>query len=59
MNKEFKEIKGITCEAENCIYQDINGNCNAGHIKVGNPKALHQSETKCETFECTPACEGE
>lgn len=47
------EIKGITCEVKNCIYQDKEGNCNAGHIKVGNPQAHHVSETKCETFECT------
>ena len=44
------EIKGITCEVKNCVFQDPDGNCNAGHIKVGNPNALHESETKCETF---------
>lgn len=48
-----KEIKGITCEAKNCVYQDEKGNCNAGHIKVGNPQAQKNSETKCETFECS------
>ena len=47
-----KEIKGITCEVKNCIYQDESGKCNAGHIRVGNPQAHHESETKCETFEC-------
>jgi hypothetical protein len=59
MDKKYSEIKGITCEVENCIYQDINGNCNAGHIKVGNPNAQKRSETKCETFECMPSCQGE
>jgi hypothetical protein len=47
-----KEIKGVSCEVTNCIYHDKTNNCNAGHIKVGNPRALHESETKCETFEC-------
>lgn len=55
MNKNH-EIKGITCEVKNCIYQDKEGNCNAGHIKVGNPQAHHVSETKCETFECMDQC---
>lgn len=54
-----KEIKGIICDAKNCIYNDNHKNCFAGKIKVGNPQALHESETKCETFECSTACEGE
>lgn len=53
-----KEIKEISCEVQNCIYQR-EGSCYAGHIKVGNPRAQHESETKCETFECTPAAECE
>gem|GEM_PF-55686 len=51
MNKD-KEIKGISCEVQNCVYHSKADNCTAGHIKVGNPRALHESETKCETFEC-------
>lgn len=52
-----KEIKGITCDAKNCIYHSKNNNCNAGNIKVGCKTATDESETKCETFICESGCE--
>ncbi|MBQ8077197.1 MAG: DUF1540 domain-containing protein [Eubacterium sp.] len=47
-----KEIKGISCEVKNCVYHSKGDDCTAKQIKVGNPLAMHESETKCETFEC-------
>ncbi|MBQ9518229.1 MAG: DUF1540 domain-containing protein [Eubacterium sp.] len=47
-----KEIRGISCEVKNCVFHNKNNNCTANRIKVGNPQATHESETKCETFEC-------
>lgn len=46
------EIKGISCEVKNCVYHGKNSDCTAKHIKVGSAQATHESETKCETFEC-------
>ena len=53
------EIKGISCEVKNCIFHDTGDCCTAGQIKVGNPQAMHESETKCETFECSDDCKCE
>lgn len=50
------EIKGISCEVKNCVFHDESGNCNAGHIRVGNQSATSSTETKCETFECNDNC---
>ncbi len=52
----MKEIKGINCEVKNCVFHDKDNNCLAGSIKVGSPNAIHESETKCETFECSEDC---
>lgn len=54
--KEIKEIKGISCEVRNCVFHDKDNNCLAGSIKVGNPNAISENETKCETFECSDDC---
>ena len=51
-----KEIKGITCDAKNCVYHDKSDKCNASHINVGCLTATDSSETKCETFECCEEC---
>ena len=52
-----KEIKGITCDAKNCVYHDKSDKCTAGHITVGCYDATQKSQTKCETFECLQGCE--
>lgn len=52
----MKEIKGISCEVKNCVFHDKDNNCLAGNIKVGSPNAIHESETKCKTFECIEGC---
>ena len=45
-----KAIPGITCEVVSCQYNEGQGTCTAGHIKVG-PHAAHESrETLCATF---------
>lgn len=43
-------IKGITCDVVNCEYHHGDGNCCAGHIKVGPNKAEASRETLCATF---------
>lgn len=50
------EIKGISCDAKNCIHHDVTNTCMAGHIKVGTSSAKSEIETKCETFECNDNC---
>ena len=51
-----KENKGITCNAENCVYHNQKDKCTAEHINVGCVFATNSSETKCETFECNNEC---
>ena len=51
------EIKGIRCEAKNCIYHDKSDCCNAGHITVGNQSATTSSDTTCQTFQCCDSCD--
>ncbi len=50
-----KKIKNVTCEVKQCLYHCEDDSCQAKSIKVGNPRALHESETKCETFACKDA----
>ncbi len=50
------EIKGISCEAKNCVYHDSTNCCTAGHIKVGTQTATTNTETNCQTFECCDSC---
>ncbi|MBD8980016.1 MAG: DUF1540 domain-containing protein [Clostridiales bacterium] len=52
----MNEIKGISCEAKNCIHHQADNSCNAGHITVGNTNATTTTETKCETFKCSSNC---
>ena len=43
-------IKGITCDVVNCQYHQGEGQCCAGHIKVGPSKAEANRDTLCATF---------
>lgn len=52
------EIKGISCEAKNCIYHDKSNCCTAEHIVIGQSSAKDKKETKCETFCCSNNCSG-
>lgn len=56
VKKMKDEIKGISCDAKNCIHHDVTNTCMAGHIKVGTSNAKSETETKCETFECNDNC---
>lgn len=53
----MNEIKGICCEAKNCVYHDKSDNCTAGHITVGKSSATKTSETACQTFRCCEGCD--
>lgn len=46
-------IKDIKCDVTNCIYNEGNGCCSAGEIKVGPSNAKNSSDTLCATFECS------
>ncbi len=50
------EIKGISCEVQNCKFHDKDNNCLAGHIRVGDKSATSVSDTNCQTFECSDTC---
>ena len=57
MNNEKKScgspknvIQGITCDVVTCQYHHGNGQCCAGHIKVGPNQAEVSRETLCTTF---------
>ncbi len=54
--KTMDEIKGISCEAKNCIHHDKANGCTAGHITVGNRTATTSTDTTCETFQCCDDC---
>ena len=43
-------IKGITCDVVTCEYHHGQGQCCAGHIKVGTSQAEASRETLCTTF---------
>ena len=47
-----KEIKGVKCEAENCVYNKYGCICDAGSIEVGTHSATSCDETVCTTFKC-------
>ena len=50
MNKIFKStIKGINCNAKNCVYNE-NNLCTAKSVDVGPRTAVSSSETMCATF---------
>ena len=48
VNKDH--IKGIQCNAKNCVYNDCETYCTADHISVGPNNATCSSETVCSTF---------
>ena len=51
MEKRIKEIKHITCDAQNCMYNDNEAcKCMAGSIRVGTQNACTCGETACATF---------
>ncbi len=51
MEKKIKEIKNITCDVHNCVYNDSEGSkCMAGSIKVGCSDACCCGDTLCATF---------
>lgn len=43
-------IPGITCDVVTCKYHHGEGQCCAGHIKVGPNQAEVSRETLCTTF---------
>lgn len=43
-------IKGIQCDAKNCIYNDCKTHCTANCISVGPQNATCSSDTVCATF---------
>ncbi len=45
-----KEIKEISCNAKNCIYNENGCHCTANHVDVGTSSASTSSETYCSTF---------
>lgn len=49
-NNSKNVIKGITCDVVTCQYHTGDGNCTAGHIKVGPNQANVSRETLCTTF---------
>lgn len=49
-------IKDIKCDVANCVYNEGNGRCSAGEIKVGPSNAQNSTETLCATFECGKNC---
>ena len=49
-NSSKNVIKGITCDVVTCQYHTGEGNCTAGHIKVGPHQAEVSRETLCTTF---------
>jgi hypothetical protein len=49
-NNNKNVIKGITCDVTNCAYNQADGKCCAGHIKVGPEQAHASRETLCTTF---------
>ena len=45
-----KHLKGITCDAKNCTYNNGENACCASHISVGPASADCSSDTVCATF---------
>lgn len=46
-----RHIKGITCDAHNCVFHDGDGLCTAERVNIGNIVATSSAETRCATFE--------
>lgn len=54
-----EEIKGISCDVQNCKFHEKSNKCGAGHIHVGCDKTLAHNvdDTICQTFEaCDSDC---
>ena len=46
-----KEIAGIKCNVENCVYHAKDHSCEAGHIEVGcNTNCSCSTDTACITY---------
>ena len=53
MRQKPGEIKHITCDAQNCVYNEAGERkCMAGAIEVGTRHATNSAETICSTFVC-------
>ena len=46
----------ITCDAQNCHYNDGNDHCTAAAIKVGTHQACCCDDTRCATFTLESEC---
>ncbi|MBQ2765762.1 MAG: DUF1540 domain-containing protein [Clostridia bacterium] len=46
-----RHIRGITCDAKNCVYHDGDNFCTAERVTIGRINAINSSETRCATFE--------
>ena len=45
-----EHIKGIQCNAKNCMFNECETYCTADHISVGPCNATCSSDTVCSTF---------
>ncbi len=45
-----KCLKGVSCDATNCVYNGKNNTCHAAEISVGPHSACSSAETICATF---------
>ncbi len=46
-----RHIRGITCDARNCVFHDGDIYCTAERVNIGNIVASSSAETRCATFE--------
>lgn len=46
-----RHIRGITCDAKNCVYHDGDNFCTAERVTIGNVASQRSAETRCATFE--------
>jgi len=50
--KKKKDVNiGVSCDVQNCIYNDKNFHCMADKITVGPMNAVNTRDTICATFE--------
>ena len=48
---EEKTLRNVSCEVDNCVYNNQARECTADSIHVGSSEAEYIDETACETFE--------
>ncbi len=48
--KKEKQLKGVCCDACNCIHHGQDHSCHADEISVGPHNACCSAETICATF---------